>query len=124
FRVNTFTLNNQRYATVAAESNGDFVVVWQSYSQDGPDEGVFGRRFSSSGIGLAIEFQVNTYTIGDQRYPAVASDPDGDFVVAWQRFDGSSVGVFRRRFSSDCAAVGGEFLVNTFTLENQRYPSL
>ena len=34
---------------VAAEADGDFVVVWQSDGQDGSIYGVFARRFSSAG---------------------------------------------------------------------------
>src|SRR5262249_45008621 len=33
---------------VAAAANGDFVVAWHSYSQDGSSYGVFGQRFSTS----------------------------------------------------------------------------
>ena len=48
------------------------------------------------------EFQVNTYTTGNQSYPAVAMDADGDFVVAWTEpgQDGSGYGVFARRFTA------------------------
>jgi hypothetical protein len=34
------------------------------------------------------QFQVNSYTTFSQLSPAVATDPDGDFVVVWQS-DGS-----------------------------------
>lgn len=37
-------------SSVAAEDNGDFVVVWQSDGQDGSDEGVYGRRFAGQPI--------------------------------------------------------------------------
>ena len=74
---------DQRYPSVAADADGDFVVAWQSYGQDGADYGVFARRFSSAGAALASEFQVNTYTTSHQRNPSVAADADGDFVVAW-----------------------------------------
>ena len=30
------------------------------------------------------EFQVNTYTTGDQDFPVVAVAPDGQFIIAWQ----------------------------------------
>ncbi len=33
--------------------------------------------------GAASEFQVNSYTVGDQVSPSVASLADGGFVVAW-----------------------------------------
>jgi len=47
FRINTYTTNDQRSPSVAADGAGNFVVVWSSYSQDGSVEGVFGQRFGS-----------------------------------------------------------------------------
>ncbi len=32
-------------SSVAAEDNGDFVVVWRGDGQDGSGQGVYGRRF-------------------------------------------------------------------------------
>ena len=37
-------------STVAVEDNGDFVVLWQSESQDGSGQGVYGRRFAGQPI--------------------------------------------------------------------------
>src|SRR5580765_4437576 len=95
FRVNTFTLGDQgfqyqgcgysdgRGQATAASPAGDYVVVWQSRAQDGDGWGIFGQRFDSAGTPLGAEFQVNSYTTGDQRYPRVAMDTAGDFVVVW-----------------------------------------
>ena len=44
FRVNTFTTNPQGVAATAADAAGRFVVVWQSYLQDGQDWGGYGQR--------------------------------------------------------------------------------
>ncbi|MBI3463971.1 MAG: hypothetical protein HY000_13070 [Planctomycetes bacterium] len=41
FRVNTSTENHQRLARVAMDAKGDFVVVWQSYGQDGSAWGIY-----------------------------------------------------------------------------------
>jgi hypothetical protein len=45
FRVNTYK-NAQRFPAVASDSSGNFVVLWQSYGQDGSGYGVFGQRYS------------------------------------------------------------------------------
>jgi len=121
FRANSYTPNSQFFPVVAAEANGDFVVVWYSSGQDGDSYGIFGRRFSSAGGGLATEFQVNTRTTNYQGLPSVAADDDGDFVVAWQSFlqDGDANGVFARRFSSVGAALATEFQVNSYTTGSQ-----
>ena len=83
FRVNTYTTNEQRFPSIASDSAGNFVVVWQSVLQDGADDGVFGQRYASSGAPLGPEFRVNTYTTANQYVADVASDSSGNFVVVW-----------------------------------------
>jgi hypothetical protein len=119
FLVNERTTGVQSSPQVASGADGDFVVVWRA--TDGGGDGVFGRRFSSSGLALGGEFQVNEVTIGNQNSPHVGARADGDFVVVWTSSpqDGSYEGVFARRFASSGAAQGGEFQVNTYTLNYQ-----
>ncbi len=120
FRVNTYTSSAQLGARVAMEPDGDFVVVWQSDTQDGNFQGAFGQRFAASGTPRGSEFRLNTYTTGRQRGPAVATGSTGDFVVAWesyQYFVGSSIQ--GRRYDASGSAIGGEFQVGAFTTGNQ-----
>jgi hypothetical protein len=49
FVINTYTFDYQTLPDIAAAPNGDFVVVWESYYQDGDDFGIFGQRFADSG---------------------------------------------------------------------------
>jgi hypothetical protein len=125
FQTNTHTTSYQRDPAVAA-AGGGFVVVWQSYAEDGSAEGVFGRRYDSTGAAQGGELQVNTYTTGEQRAPAVASTGDGGFVVVWHANDqdGSGYGVFARRYDGTGAAQGAEFLVNSYTTVNQAVPAV
>src|SRR5688572_28760227 len=85
FRVNTFTTGNQFNGAVAADNNGNFVVVWQSAAQEGTgsSDGIFARRYNAAGVPQGDEFQVNQFTTGSQQTPTIAMDDDGDFVVAW-----------------------------------------
>jgi hypothetical protein len=126
FQVNTYTYSAQTAPTVAGEGDGDFLVAWSSYSQDGDSYGIFARRFSSAGAALAEEFQVNTYTGSFQTTPSAAIDAGGDFVVAWQSQgqDGAGNGVFARRFSSAGAALGVELQVSASTIGAQASPSV
>jgi hypothetical protein len=50
FKVNSTTSNDQHYSTVAMDSDGDFVVTWSSYGQDGSGWGVYGQRYSAAGV--------------------------------------------------------------------------
>jgi hypothetical protein len=122
FRVNTYTLNYTAHASAAADASGNFVVVWQSLTQDGSSYGVFGQRYASSGGALGPEFRVNTYTTGAQYSPYVAADTSGNFLVVWQgagQEGPGSTGVFGQRYASSGAPVGPEFRVNTYTTEYQ-----
>jgi len=101
FRVNTHIAGTQRYPSVASDPAGNFVVVWQSYVQDGSSYSVYGQRYASSGAPEGPEFRVNTFTTVYQGLPAVASDPTGNFVVVWHDNvqDGSGFGVFGQRYA-------------------------
>ena len=94
--------------------------------QDGSLDGIFARRFSSTGTALAVEFQVNTYTPNRQKTSRVAHLADDTFVIAWQseNQDGSGYGIFARRFTSTGVGLSPEFQVNSYTLDDQRFPRL
>jgi hypothetical protein len=82
-RVNTYDQHFQLDPAVAQLADGNVVVVWSSYGQDGDLLGVFGQRLSPTGVKLGSEFQVNTATANNQRSPAVLALPDGRFMVFW-----------------------------------------
>jgi hypothetical protein len=88
FRINTYTTNGQGTGTgsVAADSSGNFVVVWGGAGTGDPS-GAFGQRYANSGTPLGPEFRVNTYTTDLTYGLAVASDPLGNFVVVWSKGD-------------------------------------
>ena len=48
-QVNTTIYSSQTDPAVAVHSDGSFVVVWDSYYQDGSYNGVFGQRFDNAG---------------------------------------------------------------------------
>ncbi|WP_040476951.1 cadherin-like domain-containing protein [Paramagnetospirillum caucaseum] len=127
FRVNTRTANDQRIPLVTSLSDGGFVVTWKSYTQDTSSSwGVYGQRYSATGQVMGSEFRANTATANDQTTQAVTALSDGGFVICWQSNlqDGSGWGVYGQRYSFASQAVGGEFLVNTFTAGDQSKPQI
>lgn len=126
FRVNTQVADHQREPSVGVDADGSFAVTWTSWGQDGDKTGIFGQRFSRSGVPEGSEFQVNTYTTSYQNSPVIAVDADGNFVVVWRSSfqDGSGGGTFGQRYSSAGSPLGGEFQVNTYTTANQNFPSV
>jgi hypothetical protein len=125
FQVNSYTTSWQGGPAVASDANGNFVVVWQSYGQDGSAFGVFGQRFNAAGLPQGSEFQVNSYTTSTQLDASVASAANGNFVVVWTSAgqDGS-YGVFGQRFHALGAPQGSEFQVNSYTTNAQRTPAV
>jgi hypothetical protein len=122
FRVNTTTAGYQAQAALGLDSDGSFVVAWESVGQDGDQHGIFARAFAGDGTPLGPETQVNEFTVGRQRYPSLAADGQGGFVVTWTSYfqqepgpDGSRHGVFGRRLARGARPLGSEFRVNTFT---------
>jgi Ca2+-binding RTX toxin-like protein len=128
FRINTTRSNLGSPPVVAMDSDGDFVVAWESQVQEGLgwDYGIYAQRFTSLGVAAGEEFRVNTNNTGNQTHTAIAMDTDGDFVVSWTSDgqDGSRGGIYAQRFNSAGVALGNEFRVNTTTTEDQRFSSV
>ena len=126
FQVNVRTANSQLYPSVAIAGNGDFVIVWVSFLQDGAQNGIFGRRFSSSGTAQGDEFLVNLRTVDNQLNPEVSAESGGRFLVVWSSTlqDGSGPGVFMRRFAANGTALTGDLQVNTYTSSTQESPAV
>jgi hypothetical protein len=75
---------------------------------------------------LGGEFLVSTRTASHQYHSRMSMTPDGDFVVTWTGAgqDGSGFGIVARRFDASGAAVGAEFVVNTYTFDEQQYSAV
>ena len=123
FQVNTVTTGGQEHPAVAMDSDGNFVIVWESLD-DETSLGIFGQRYNQFGIPVGSEFQVNTFTDDWQGYPSVAMNSDGKFVVVWHSWyqDGSSRGVFGQRYNHTGTPQGPEFQINTYTSGHQDHP--
>jgi hypothetical protein len=115
FIVNQYTTGSQ-YASAVAMSATGFVVTWSGADQDG--DGPFARVFDASGVPITNEFRVNTSTYpGTVSGPDVAMDARGGFVVVWGDDPFMSQGVHGRRFESDGASLGDEFLIHGSTTQ-------
>lgn len=132
FQVNSYTPGVQRKPSVAADAQGNFVVVWESRYSEGTDINQYSiqaQRFDASGTPLGGQFQVNSYWPDDQRYPAVAADSESNFVVVWQSNgsygnDTSQDSIQAQRYDPTGTPVGGEFQVNTYWTNSQSNPAV
>ncbi|MHB1764280.1 MAG: hypothetical protein ACYCS1_01855 [Gammaproteobacteria bacterium] len=130
FLVNSYTSGDQEYPAVAMDAAGDFVVAWESLNQVSGTSGwdIYAQRYASNGVAEGSNFLVNSYTSGNQEYPAVAMDAAGDFAVAWESYDQvsgtSKWDIYAQRYASNGVAEGSNFLVNSYTSGNQEYPAV
>ncbi|MEH2045881.1 beta strand repeat-containing protein [Nostoc sp.] len=127
FQVNTYTDSFQYNPTVAMDADGDFVISWTSFNQDGSDNGIYARRYNRAGQAQGGEFQVNSDTDYDQTNSTVAIDADGDFVISWQSYnyiDGYGFEIYAQRYNSLGVAQGSNFKVNTNKDNDQVNPTV
>jgi len=98
-------------SAVAMDADGDSVVVWEC----GYGTGLLGRFFDANGRALDPVINLVGWTEDNVQvsHPSVAMDADGDFVLAWQKYDYYVMegGVYVQRFAPDGTPSGGELLV-------------
>ena len=126
FSINTTTTGNQQAPRVAALEGDGFVVVWDSFGQDGDKDAIIARRFGNDGTPSGNEIIVNEAAASWQVAPDVTGTPGGGYVVAWQSEDqdGSFAGVYARHFGSDDTPLNNEFRLNVETDGYQSYPRI
>jgi Ca2+-binding RTX toxin-like protein len=104
--------------SLAALSNGGFVVSWTSAGEDGSGEGIKAQIFDSAGNEIGAELFVNTSTAGDQKQSSILALANGGFLISWT--DSSTTGILTsvvraQAFNADGTRSGSEFLVSRLT---------
>ncbi|MCC6573361.1 MAG: hypothetical protein IT462_06165 [Planctomycetes bacterium] len=130
FLVGDFYFGWPAAPDVAMDAAGNFTVAWAQ--ADGSGNGIWAQRFDAAGNRLGHNFLVNEQRSLEQYAPAIAVEPGGDFVIAWDSqlaeassYSGSlGVGIAARRFDADGSPKGGEFVVNSSYLNNQTEPDV
>ncbi|MEN9360792.1 MAG: hypothetical protein RL095_2327 [Verrucomicrobiota bacterium] len=123
----TSTNYHQEFPSVTALASGGWLTTWMATDQDGYDWGVFQQLFDASGAKIGGEVQVNTAFQYDQRFPKVTALADGGWVITWKSnadTDGAAYNIYQQVFASDGTPVGGETLVNTFTVGEQEQSAI
>ncbi len=124
-RVNQYTESWQELADVAMDAEGGFVVVWESYEQDGWLDGIYARRYDRRGQPRGDEFRVTESHVGWQERPAIAMDSAGNFVVVWlESISYRDSGLYGRAFFADGTPAGGDFDVTSRQFGGGDWPDL
>jgi hypothetical protein len=100
FKVNSTTISNQNFSSVAMDNSGNFIVTWSSLNQDSSNWGVYAQGYNSAGAAQGGEFNVNTHTADAQMSPHVATN-GASAVITWTSLyqDGSLYGMYAQRYS-------------------------
>ena len=92
FRVHDFTDDEQTRPDLDLAPDGDFVVTWRSYEQDGELGDIFARRYSSSGQPREGEFRIS-----------------GTFSGQWLNKEGSPMGIVRGTWNQAVSGSPGTY---------------
>jgi len=124
--INPAAAGNQTDPSVAATSNGNYVVTWTSTALANAD--IVGQRFYSTGKPNGNAFTVNTTLAGNQIGSSVAMDSGGDFVVVWSGAGPSTnllsntSDVFGQLYGPGGNPVGTQFQINQYLPGTQSQP--
>ena len=130
-QINTWTNNNQRYPSVSNLSDGNFVVIWQSYLDYGYGSsginlingswGIYGQIFYSNGAKKGNQFTISNNTRFNQTYPKVKGLLSSKFMVIWLQSDGN---IFGQIYTNDNIKLNNQFQINTITNSKLEFPSI
>ncbi|MCB9220051.1 MAG: T9SS type A sorting domain-containing protein [Ignavibacteriales bacterium] len=117
FIVNSYRINSQIKPQVAINDNREFIIVWESWFQDGSDRGIYAQRFNYLMEKIGSEFLVNTTTQFSQAKPVVKYYNDGRFIITWESWNEAEKGynLFAKVYDKDGNVLKDEFLINSYT---------
>ncbi|MBI9038750.1 MAG: T9SS type A sorting domain-containing protein [Bacteroidales bacterium] len=119
FKVNDdIGSENQIGPSIAKDNNNNFIIAWtdeRHFNYDYNYGDIYFQRFSGNGTTLGNNIKVNDDTLSNvaQYGASVASDAEGNFVIAWDDCRNGYWGdIYAQRFSNDGTALGNNFRVN------------
>lgn len=110
FQVNAYTTGDQTHVAIAPYKDR-FVIAWTSSGSFGDDadlRSVQAVEATSTGT-VGTEFQVNSYTTGNQQRIAVASDSSGSLLFAWDQTGAAPRHLAARHYSAPAEPSADQF---------------
>jgi len=111
---------------VSMNDSGSFIITWSG--EDSDDNGIYAQLYNASGQPQGPIISVNTVESQNQIKPDVSLMNDGSFVITWQSYDqvitGSDYDIFAQRFDTAGNPIGSEILINSYTMDTQKSPSI
>lgn len=111
---------------VVTLSNGNTITAWQDDRDGNGYHQIYARVFDTDGNALTNEIVVNSVGDGEQRYPALAADNNGNFVVTWEddRDNNGFYQIYARGFNSNGSERFADITVNSVASGQQLRPAI
>lgn len=120
FKINTTTTDDQTQPDVAMNTDGDFIVTWESYDQASSSQRIYAQMYNASAEPVGTEHLLASEF--DYSEPAVAIDDNGGAIVVYAHDYNH---VLARRINADGTLDGDEFKVDAKTDSGARsYPDV
>jgi hypothetical protein len=126
FTVNSIASGQQLRPAVAADVDGNFIVVWEDDQDENGFYEILARGFDAQGNQTFQDFTVNSVSSGQQLAPAVAADEGGTFVVVWQddKDENGFYQIHARGFDNRGNQAVADFTVNLLASGQQIQPAV
>jgi Secretion system C-terminal sorting domain len=125
FRVNDDVGSRTQWApSVAAASNGNFVVTWEDQRYDTLVD-IWAQRYNANGTLIGTNFQVNDVGTNSQNSPVVGFQTSNYFIIVWTDARSSNYDIYFRRYDASGNPLGSSILVNDDGgIQNQTGPQI
>ncbi|NOX37608.1 MAG: hypothetical protein GXO78_08730, partial [Calditrichaeota bacterium] len=110
--------------SIAMQESGGTIIVWADWRNG--DWDIYAQRYTAQATPLGDNFRVNDdENFTAQKYPSVATNSRGNFVVVWTDNREGNRDIYAQRYASDGTPIGNNFKVNDDSgSATQIYPSV
>ena len=96
-------------------TSGAYVVTWEGTDAVNFDRSIYVQNFDASGVkvGAAIKLEATGQIAGlDQQHTIASLGTSGEYVIAWQGYDGLDESIYVQKFSATGAVSGPAFMLD------------
>ena len=127
YEVSTSEFDSLTQISISMADSGHFIVTWDGNPGSASEDNILARRYKFDGTAITDEFVVNTTLAGTQRNPEVAMNNQREFVIVWDSEPVPGTNhrdILCQRYNSQPVPVGDELKINTYVVDDQKYPEV
>jgi len=127
FKVNSNIITSFTQPVIQQDTTGCFLITWDGDPNLAKNDDIYARIFEPNGTPITDEFLVNTTIDRAQQNPQAAINDSGQFVIVWDSEGDPNISekdIFGQRFDIKGERIGDEFLINSYTDSDQKYPAV